>query len=174
MKSPALAGAGRFRGYGLTPPRPCQGRPRCQLSGRSSCLCEGLQARSNWLTTGCPSRPGQIPLWASATPLGPKHLESKPSGRCRGEAGGFTELGLPLRISFPGLVSGPLKPDSPETLARGASTPAGHVKPRLGGVCRFYTLNLNGAQVRRSLEDRFPRLSRTRIVRISDQNISSG
>lgn len=105
MKSPALAGAGRFRGYGLTPPRPCQGRPQCQLSGRSSCLCEGLQARSNWLTTGCPSRPGQIPLWASSTPSGPKHLESKPDGRSRGRlealqcAGSRSELAI--QVSYP-------------------------------------------------------------------------
>jgi hypothetical protein len=74
IKSPALTGAGRFRGYESTLPRPCQGRPQWQLSGRSSCRCEGWQARSNWLLLGSPSRPGQIPLWAGFTRCGPKHL----------------------------------------------------------------------------------------------------
>lgn len=34
--APACRCAGRFRGYGLTSPRPCRGRPCCRLSGRSS------------------------------------------------------------------------------------------------------------------------------------------
>ena len=68
----------------------------------------------------------------------PQHHDSKRVRGIGGEAGKLDRQQVCRQnCAYQVSLSGPLKPDSPETLAGGASTPASPLKPRLGGVSSF-------------------------------------
>ena len=114
-KSPACRCAGRLRGYELTLPRPCQGRPPAALSGRSSQVFGRVLGAVKLELLGLSLPPWTDPLVGGCYSAWPKASSSPSACReaIRGEAGGFTGRHRPRRIWHPGLATGPLKPISP-------------------------------------------------------------
>jgi len=143
-KSPACRCAGRLRGYELTLPRPCQGRPPAALSGRSSQVFGRVLGAVKLELLGLSLPPWTDPLVGGFYSARPK-ASSSPNA-CREAVGGSLEL-YSATIAAQNLASRsrvpPAKQRFPETSAGRCVNTArpfepSPVIPQLAGVCRFW------------------------------------